>query len=217
MTTQIAVPPIPDIPDKGTYGVVSSSQVGPSVQDPWIVFASTLEASLLRPPNEVTRFIMPTVDPVRTRSLDLSSSSLPAATTISPPSQYTQHPSSSTVETTKLIIGFAVAITVLVLLVSTGLASFYIIRKRRRRKRGAIPAHQDVNNTNNEKNSTQMYLQQKVELDDEQQRHEMEATYAQYELEGADKVHEMPAAESGRWGRPELSGEDRSKGLDKRS
>ena len=214
MTTHFAVPPLLD---KQTYGVVSSSQVGSSEQDAWIAWASTLKASLLRPPNQATPSIMPTVDPVRTRSLDLLSLSLPAATTTSPPSQYAQHSSSSTVETTKLIIGLAVAIAVLVLLVSIGLASFYIVRKRRRRKREAIIAHQDVNNTNSEKHSPQMYIQQKVELDDEQRRHEMEATYARYELEGANKIYEMPAGEKGRCGRPELSGEDRLKGLDKPS
>ena len=175
---------------------------------------------------EATRSIITTLDTVRTSSLILLSSSLPTATTISSPSaatpisspsQYNQHSTSSTVETTKLIIGLAVAIAVLVLLVTTALASFHMVRKRRRRKRETITAHQDVSNNDSEGHSPQMYLQQKVELDDEQRRHEMEATHARYELEGADKIHEMPAGERGRCGRPELSGEDRSKGLDKPS
>ena len=59
--------------------------------------------------------------------------------------------------------------------------------------------------------------QQKVELDDEQRRQEMEAIDAEYELEGADKIREMPAGERGRYDRPELSGEDRLMGLNKRS
>ena len=185
---------------------------------------STFEASPFFSPNSyvrVTRLIVSTLDSVRTSSLDPLTSSLPAATVISPPSaptQYTQHSSSSTVETTKLIIGLAVAITVLVLLVTIGLASFYIVRKRRRRKRETITAHQAVSNTNGERHNPQMYLQQKVELDDEQRRHEMEATDTRYELEGADEIREMPTGERERRSvRQELSGERLSKGLDKPS
>ena len=211
VTTKPAAPSIPDI---GPYDGLGS----------WITseraFISSLHASQFGDPNigiEPTRIIITTVNPVRTGSLDLLNSILPAATPISPPSQYNQHSTSTTVETNKLIIGLAVAITVLVLLVSIGLASFYIVRKRRRRKREALTAHQDVNDTKGERHTPPMYLQQKVELDDEQRRHEMEATYTRHELEGADKIHEMPAGERGSCGRPKLSGGDRSKGLQKPS
>ena len=63
-----------------------------------------------------------------------------------------------------------------------------------------------------------MYIGQKVELDDEQRRHEMEATHTRYELEGLGVTQEMPAEKKEKcFGRWESSGEEHSEGLDKPS
>lgn len=108
-----------------------------------------------------------------------------------------------------------VAIIVPILLVTIGLAYFCIRRKRRRRKDKVVTAHNDVNGTDGEGENPQLYLQQKVELDDEQRRHEMEATEIRYEMEGEDEIQELSVEERERsLGRQELRGEEHSKELD---
>ena len=67
------------------------------------------------------------------------------------------------------------------------------MRKRRRKQEKFAKAHHDVEKTGGEGGNTQLYLQRKVELDDEQRRHEMEAVELRYEVPGADEIHEMPA------------------------
>ena len=49
-----------------------------------------------------------------------------------------------------------------------------------------------------EGDKTQMYFQRKVELDDDQRRHELEAIKIRYEMEGEDRIHEMPVEEGQR-------------------
>ena len=87
-------------------------------------------------------------------SSPISQSTLPSQltpTTISSPSQHTQRASVNTGETTKPIIGLAVAITVLTLLVMVGLGSCCVIRRRRRRKNEVIAAHQAASETSDER------------------------------------------------------------------
>ena len=131
------------------------------------------------------------------------------------PSQHTQISSTSQGETSKLVIGLIVAIVVPVLLVTIGLAYFCIKRKRRRRKDEVVTAQNDVNGTDGEGENPQLYFKQKVELDDEQRRHEMETTEIRYEMEGEDERLEMPGEErERRFGRQELRGEEHVKELD---
>lgn len=61
----------------------------------------------------------------------------------------------------------------------------------------------------------QLYLQQMVELDDEQWRHGMEAVKVRYEMDWEDAIQEMPVEEREKhFGRQELRGEEHSKELD---
>lgn len=63
--------------------------------------------------------------------------------------------------------------------------------------------------------NTQLYFQQKVELDDEQRRHEIEAIELRYEVEGDDTACEIPGNERhGPTGRQEMPGEDHARELD---
>ena len=96
-----------------------------------------------------------------------------------------------------------------ILLVTIGLAYLCIRRKRRRRKDEVVTAHNIVNKTDGEGQSPQLYFQQKVELDDEQRRHEMEATEIRYEMEGKDEIHELSVKEREFFfGRQKLGGEE---------
>ena len=98
-----------------------------------------------------------------------------------------------------IIIVVVVAIVIVLILATAGLANFCIKRKRRRWEIGIATAGE----------KPQMYFQQKAELDDEQQRHEMEAVEVRYEMEGESGIHEIRHS-----GRQELRGEDHSKELD---
>ena len=121
---------------------------------------------------------------------------------------HTQSPSANTGETSKLVIGLVVALVVVILLVIIGLVYYSVMRKRRRMKDEVAKAHQDnVNEADSQGGNPQLYFQHKVELDDEQRRHEMEAVELRHELQGLDEIHEMPADEGDRHcGRRELKG-----------
>ena len=86
------------------------------------------------------------------------------------------------------MIGLVVAIFVPIVLIALSLV--YFIRRRRQRKGKASASSQDVGKREGE--DAQLYFQQKVELDDEQRRHDMEAVEIRYEMEGEDQIHEMP-------------------------
>ena len=145
------------------------------------------------------------------------SPSQPIATTTNlSPSQHTKSPSADTGETSKLVIGLVVALVVVFLLVTMGLVHYCIVRKRRRRKDEAAKAHQDdANGPGGQGGNPQLYFQDKVELDDEQRRHEMEAVELRHEVQGLDEIHEMPADKGDRHcGRRELKGSSFSAELD---
>ena len=132
-----------------------------------------------------------------------------AATANSSYPQHTQSPSAITGAPRNLIIGFIVAIVAGILLVSIGLAYFCLFRKRRRRRDEAANADRENTKSNGEGENPQLYLQQKVELDDGQRRHEMEAVELSYEVQGVDEIYEMPADEGdGRYARHELKGDE---------
>ena len=133
-----------------------------------------------------------------------------------PPSStgHTQNSSANMGETRKLIIGLVVAVIVPMLLVAMCLAYLSIARKRRRTKIEVALACQDDRQAEDEGEIPQLYLQRKVELDDEQRRHELEARELRYEIEG-DEIHEIVGDEGKRhWGRQELRGEEHSKGFE---
>ena len=114
---------------------------------------------------------------------DVSTATATPSSTSSSPS-----PSTSSTETRKLIIGLVVAVFVSIILIALSLV--YFIRRRGRTKERAPISNQDVGKREGE--DAQLYFQQKVELDDEQRRHEMEAVETRYEMEGEDEIHEMP-------------------------
>ena len=109
------------------------------------------------------------------------------------PSQRIQSSSTSPGETNKLIIGLVIAVVIPVLLGTMALAYHCFVRRRRRRKYETATGHQGLNNANDDGENSQLYFQQKVELDDEQRRHEMEAVEVRHEMQGEDEIHEMPA------------------------
>ena len=123
--------------------------------------------------------------------------------------QHTQSSSEITGETRNLIIGLVVATVTVIILVNIGLAYFCIVRKRRRRADEAAKADREKTKSDGEGENPQFYLQQKVELDDEQRLHEMEAVELTYEVQGEDEIHELPADKGdGRYGRHELKGDE---------
>ena len=131
------------------------------------------------------------------------------------PSQHTQSSSTSQGETSKLVTGLIAAIVVPVLLVTIGLACFYIKRKRRRRKDETVTAHNDVNETDDKGENPQLYFQQKVELDAEQRKQEMEVIEIRYEMEKKNEIHEMSVEKRERsFGRQELRKEEHVKERD---
>lgn len=139
----------------------------------------------------------------------------PIATTANlSPSQHSQKSSASVGVSSKVIIGLTIAIVVPVLLVTIGLAYFCIRRKDRRRKDEDVIANQDLTKTDDEGEYAQLYLQQKVELDDEQRRHEMEAVDISYEMEVEDEMHEMPVKKDRNSSREELRRKEHSKELE---
>ena len=82
-----------------------------------------------------------------------------------------------------------------------------MVRKRRRRADEAAKADREKSKPDSEGENPQLYLQQKVELDDDQRLHEMEAAKLTYELQGEDEIYEMPADKGdGSYGRQELNG-----------
>ena len=120
-----------------------------------------------------------------------TATAMATATTKAPSSSHpTQSPSAGITETRKLIIGFVVAIVVSVILVTIFLSSFCIFRRRRRRKEETAASNRSAGR--DEGNDTQLYFQQKVELHDEQRRHEKEALELRHEMEGEDRIYEMP-------------------------
>ena len=144
---------------------------------------------------------------VPSRSASISQSTAATANTSYP--QYTPSASATTRETRNLIVGLVVAIVTVILLVSMGLAYFCLVRRRRRRMNEVIKADHGKNKHDGEGENPQLYLQQKVELDDGQQRHEMEAAELRYEVQGVDEIHELPAdKEDGRYCRQELNGDE---------
>lgn len=74
------------------------------------------------------------------------------------------------------------AVVVLVIFVTIGLSLWCIIRKRRKGEKKTVASNQDDNK--DDSGDTQLYLQQKVELDDEQRRHEKDGDDRIYELTG---------------------------------
>ena len=109
------------------------------------------------------------------------------------------------------MIGLVVAIVVPIVLIALSLV--YFIRRRRQRKERAPSINQDVGKREGE--DAQLYFQQKVELDDEQRRHEMEAVEIRYEMEGDNEVHEMAMEGRQEEGvRQELGGADHARELD---
>ena len=162
-----------------------------------------------------TSQLTPTPQPTATIC---SSSTSQLRLTKSSPSQYTQSASASPGETIKLIIGLVVTITVFILLVTIGLTSCYVIRKRRRRKNTCIATHHAASETINETQCSQMYIGLKVELDVGQRKHEMETTDTRYELEGSGVIREIAAGTMEFLsGNQELSGDKHPEGLDKPS
>lgn len=152
-------------------------------------------------------------NPLASISVDQSSSTGAAKVqSTSTSAAKVQNTSTGMTKMTKLIIEIVVGIVIPILLVITGLANFYIVRKRRRRRDEAGIAHQD---TEGEGQDPQLHFQQKAELDDEQRRHEMEAVEMRFEMDGKDAIHEMPIEErEGHSGRQELRGEEHSKELE---
>ena len=123
--------------------------------------------------------------------------------------QHTQSSSAITGETRDLIIGLVVAAVAVILLMNIGLAYFCIVRKRRRRADEVAKADREKTKSDGEGENPQLYLQQKVELDNDQRLHEMEAAKLTYELQGEDEVYEMPADKGdGRYCRQELNGDE---------
>lgn len=133
--------------------------------------------------------IAPGVVPVWTGSSSPSNlpNSAPAtATAVSPsPSQAAR---SST--RWKLIIGLVVPIVVLVIFFTIGLTSFCICRRRRRRNKSA--AASDRASRGVEGQDAQLYFQQKAELDDKPLRLEMKSVEHRYELDGEERILELP-------------------------
>lgn len=124
-----------------------------------------------------------------------------------------QSPSAGLTESKNLTIGLVVGIVVPIILITLGLSSFCLVRRRRKRKGEAAVSAQDVREDQGD--HTQMYFQQKVELDDEQRRHEMEAAELRYEMEGEDTIQELRGEEAhGRNNRQELRGEEHAKELE---
>ena len=116
-----------------------------------------------------------------------TATAMATATTKAPSSSHpTQSPSAGMTETKKLIIGLVVAIAISVILVTIDLSSFCIFRRRRRRKEETAASNRSAGR--DEGNDTQLYFQQKVELHDEQRRHEMEALELRHEMEGEDRI-----------------------------
>ena len=129
--------------------------------------------------------------------------------------QHTQSASVTTGETRNLIIGLVVAIVAVILLANIGLAYFCIFQRRRRKRDEAARIDREKTKSDGEGENPQLYLQQKVELDDEQRRHEMEAAELKYEVQGVDEIHEMPADEGDAgYGRHELNGDEHSASVD---
>ena len=135
-----------------------------------------------------------------TPTMSSSSSSRPAlpsqstATAVNfSSSTHAQSSSGGPGETSKLIIGLAVTIAVSILLATIGLAYFYNMRKRRRRKDHPANPHHDARESEGEEENSLLYFQQKAELDAEQRRHEMAAIEVRYELEGDFEIRGMPA------------------------
>ena len=149
---------------------------------------------------------------------EYSSSTSQLTHTKSSSSQYTQGASAHSGETIKLIIGLVIAITALILLVMVGLGSCCMIRKRRRWKNTCIATRQAASETSNERQNTQMYIGLKVELDDEQRKHELEATEIRRELEGSGMIQEIAGEKMECLsGKQESNGDEHSEGLDKTS
>ena len=91
--------------------------------------------------------------------------------------------------------------------------SLWIIRKRRGKKEEAIASNQNTGQDEGN-NDAQPYFQQKGELDDEQRIHEMDAVEPRYEMEGDDRIHEIPVEERHRRSlRQELRGEEHAREL----
>lgn len=115
--------------------------------------------------------------------------------------------------TTGLVFGVAIPIPVLAML----LLISCILRRIRRRKQHLMRARVSGGKPLVERDSAQLYFQQKAELDDEQRRHEMEAVEVRYEMEGGDEIQEIPVEGRGRerhFDRQEMRGEEHSKELD---
>ena len=178
---------------------------------------TTLRLSTSTVPNthSSTSFLLPTVSTLSTARAASSSTLSPqsASTATATPSSTSSSLNSSTssTETRKLITGLVVAIVVPIILIALSLV-YYIQRRRQRKKRAPTPS-QDVGKREGE--DAQLYFQQKVELDDEQRRHEMEAVEIRYEMEGEDQIREMPVeGGQGQGVRQELRGVEHANELD---
>ena len=109
-------------------------------------------------------------------------------------------------------MGLVIAVVTVVLVIIIGLAYFCIARKRRRKTDEAAKADREKNKSDGQGENPQLYFQQKVELDDGQRRHEMEAAKLMYEVQGVDEIHELPADKGdGRYARQELKGDECSR------
>ena len=173
------------------------------MQDISITRIVLIPPSLL--PEAETITITSTSQPIATIATSLPSQTTAAFSNLSS-SQHPQNSSGNTGETDKLIIGLVVAVVIAILLVTIGFAYLCIMRKRRRRQDAIAKAHDDVNKSGDESVNPPLYLQENVELDDEQRRHEMEAVEPRHEMQGADKIYEMSAGEEIHGDRKELEG-----------
>ena len=214
-------PPDPTIVASSLLSHISSTSCYLSVQSRSLAPSPTVVAPTSfqeKQPNQIIIALTSSVppssalpsQPTTRKSNPLSSQ--PTATIVNPSyPQHSQSSSATTGETRSLIIGLVVAIVTVILLANLGLAYFCIVRKRRRRTDTATKADRENKKSDGEVGSPQLYLQQKVELDDEQRRHEIEAVELRYEVQGLDEIHEMPADKGdGRYGRQELNGDPRS-------
>ena len=180
-----------------TRGVLSMPLLEKQPVPVTTVFPSSVPSGSALPSQPITR----TSNPLPSQ---------PTATTAN--SSYLQHTQSSsaiTGETRSLIIGLVVAAAAVILLMNIGLAYFCIVRKRRRRADEVAKADREKTKPDGEGENPQLYLQQKVELDNDQRLHEMEAAKLTYELQGEDEIYEMPADKGdGRYCRQELNGDE---------
>ena len=113
-----------------------------------------------------------------------SGAALPTVTTTTPAGQV----SGRRISTTQIII-----VSTIVPIIGLAILAlcFIVIRRYRKKKRGQAAV---LNHTDTTTSDTQMYIDRKAELEDEDRRtHEMNAESPKYELGGEDAVFEVPS------------------------